>query len=1054
MSDFYRAIRVFAVVTLFFFCWTYLPLYAAVAYAATPQTTGPMKQNLAASFKGQERPEAQFEKALEDIRQTVEKAGEKTDKGEDVSAEIEKIKTKRAEIESLDANFKKEFSATEKKLKDAKLPKEILDRHYKFVKHYEDNLKELKTNLDDVEQAKTKSDRKAKIEKAKLHLEKVKPQKKHVPVDPNMLPNRMVKAKARKPRINKEDFEKEFVPQGNQKTLKTADSQWLKLSKNDWTQVKHKSILLAYNGSMSDLSLPIGAESAIPSPSFSFALASPLMFAQATTIQPSPDDLSETPEIQFTQDIQNLAAQLNYNPVQIYNWVRNNIEYAPTYGSIQGAEMCLQSTICNDMDTASLLIALLRVSGISSHYVYGTIDVPINQAMNWVGGVTNPQMAGTILATNGIPATNLISGGTISTVQLEHVWVKAFIDYIPSRGAVQRQGNTWIPLDASMKQYTYTQGIDIQSTVPFDAQSFANQIQSTATISPDGSVTNVNSALVQQTMQNYQIQVQNYIQQNYPYATVGNIIGQKAILQQNYPILLGTLPYKTDQVGLEFSSVSNLQETMSFSIPDPTGASTGLIYTTSMSQIAGNKVTLSFSPATANDVAVIESFLPQLGSDGPATDPSQISSSVPAYLINLVPELRINGQLVATGAAVTMGSAQPFNISLNEPGIGVSNINKNIMAGEYYGIGVDTGKIGSSNINSLTAEIQATMASLTSQDVVARDNIVGDILYTTISAYFAELDASDETLAKAAGIIRYRAPSVGTFSVSLAVQSVFGIPTSANPGGLIMDVNRIMQAVFSNDGTMDKVKQYMTTSGVTSSALEHSVPEQLYSTATSSVDSVSAIKALQLANDQGIPIYTITQSNINAILPQLTIYDAAKNDVINAVNSGKSVIIQKSNISYAGWNGCGYIILDPNTGAGAYMISSGVNGSSTNVDTSLWSIFDWFFLIFDLQFWGMGKAVEQVAEPLIGVIAQKIGLLGVFVGFISDANHVFNDPNLTTAQTWAIGLASLGFACAAAALVLASGGLLGIILGIAATVLFNWLKETLIEEILNPVPLV
>ena len=167
MRAFYRAIRIFAVVTLFFFCWTYLPLYAAVAYAATPQSKGTIKQGPAASTNGQERPEARFEKALEDIRQATAKAESKTDKGEDASAEIRAIKAKRAEIESLDIDLKKEFAETEKKLKDAHLPKEILDRHYKFVKHYEDNLKELRANLDDVELAKTKSDRKAKIERSK-----------------------------------------------------------------------------------------------------------------------------------------------------------------------------------------------------------------------------------------------------------------------------------------------------------------------------------------------------------------------------------------------------------------------------------------------------------------------------------------------------------------------------------------------------------------------------------------------------------------------------------------------------------------------------------------------------------------------------------------------------------------------------------------------------------------------------------------------------------------------------------------------------------------------
>jgi hypothetical protein len=175
--------------------------------------------------------------------------------------------------------------------------------------------------------------------------------------------------------------------------------------------------------------------------------------------------------------------------------------------------------------------------------------------------------------------------------------------------------------------------------------------------------------------------------------------------------------------------------------------------------------------------------------------------------------------------------------------------------------------------------------------------------------------------------------------------------------------------------------------------------------------------------------------------------------VHNAVNAGKLVVIPKSNISYAGWNGCGYIILDPNTGAGAYMISSGASGSNTNIDKSIWTVFDWVFLCFDLQFWGMGKLVEETAEPLMGVFAQKIGLLGVTVGFLSDLNHAFNDPNLTTAQRWAIGLASVGFAFAAAALILAGGGLLAIIGGIAITLLLNWLKESLIQEIIDPIPI-
>lgn len=51
-----------------------------------------------------------------------------------------------------------------------------------------------------------------------------------------------------------------------------------------------------------------------------------------------------------------------------------------------------------------------------------------------------------------------------------------------------------------------------------------------------------------------------------------------------------------------------------------------------------------------------------------------------------------------------------------------------------------------------------------------------------------------------------------------------------------------------------------------------------------------------------------------------------KDDITNAVNAGKVVTVSKTNINFNGWNGCGYIITNPETGAGGYMISGGTNG--------------------------------------------------------------------------------------------------------------------------------
>ncbi|WP_207780950.1 hypothetical protein, partial [Cognatiluteimonas telluris] len=62
--------------------------------------------------------------------------------------------------------------------------------------------------------------------------------------------------------------------------------------------------------------------------------ASTLAVAPAAVVPP---ELAETPETALTPEITALAASLGHNPVQIFNWVHNNIDFVPTHGAIQGA---------------------------------------------------------------------------------------------------------------------------------------------------------------------------------------------------------------------------------------------------------------------------------------------------------------------------------------------------------------------------------------------------------------------------------------------------------------------------------------------------------------------------------------------------------------------------------------------------------------------------------------------------------------------------------------------------------------------------------------------
>lgn len=470
-------IRVISLAVLFFFCWTFGGIFDIVAFAATDskQPAGNSKQLTKQSSSQTQpkplKPEEKFQKTVDAMAQIV------NDTSTDTATKKNKLKGKNAEIISLDTQIKKQFSDTERFLKEKGLPPEILDRHFKFVKHYEDNLKELNDNLAAIDNAKTKAEADAAIGRAKAYLEKVKAPSRHVPLDPNKLPHRTAEPVWIEPRTSPEQFLKD------RKAL-AVNSKVFEDKKIASRFTPHDSpLLVASNGSLNGLL----NEKATPPYSSPYqgqdGRGGTMLLAAADP--PTDADLAQTIEVQFTPAIQAKAAELNNNPTKIYNWVRNNIEYVPTYGSIQGADMCLQTKQCNAFDTSSLLIALLRSSGIHSRYVYGTIELPIEKVKNWVGGFTDSNAALTLIASGGIPVTGLTSGGKIAAVRMEHIWVEAYIPYGNYRGARRDDSiKTWIPMDGSFKQYNYLQGLDFQTITGFDAQAFLQELQSTAIIDP------------------------------------------------------------------------------------------------------------------------------------------------------------------------------------------------------------------------------------------------------------------------------------------------------------------------------------------------------------------------------------------------------------------------------------------------------------------------------------------------------------------------------------------------------------------------------------------
>lgn len=250
------------------------------------------------------------------------------------------------------------------------------------------------------------------------------------------------------------------------------------------------------------------------------------------------------------------------------------------------------------------------------------------------------------------------------------------------------------------------------------------------------------------------------------------------------------------------------------------------------------------------------------------------------------------------------------------------------VAGEYRAIAIDAAGIATSHVQTLQQKLETIKANLEVGELtgLTADDLMGTLLYSTIVSYFAVNEASERMEVNTSDVVVYHRPSFGAF-LTIA-QSLFflGIPLIVRFPGLEMDVDHMVNVVASRAHDREVRVSYIQHSGLRQSAYEHLIPEQLFANAANPVEAVSAVKALTFASRQGQRIYTITQDNIESAMPQLAISSDVKTKIQRAVTTGKHAIVSQLAVTVGNWTGVGYIIIDPETGSGAYLIEGEANG--------------------------------------------------------------------------------------------------------------------------------
>ncbi|QSQ18941.1 hypothetical protein JY651_26685 [Pyxidicoccus parkwayensis] len=769
--------------------------------------------------------------------------------------DVKALRTQLAEAVASGAAMDASFLAAERELKAQKLPPVALERHRAAVKQVrarQVQLQQLSARLARADDANQPAERAAAVEQVAAFFEQNPQGRTHQRARLDKLPFRAPDAQVREPATTPEAFPLTLAPEDAGRRMDGAR---------------------AKAGAQASLAVPVPA-----------------------------DALAATEDVQLTQPIRDLAASLHNNPVEIYNWVRNNIQWVPSYGSLQGSDFTLLNRRGNAFDTSSLLIALYRAAGIPARYVYGTIEVPVGQVMNWVGGVTRPDAAQQLMGQGGIPSVALANGGAIRSIRMEHVWVEALVDFVPSRGAINKEPDTWVAMDASFKQYTYAAPVDLKGTVPVDVDTAAAQIMATATEDlQTGSFTNLDLAAYDAWTQKMRSDIEAQ------YGTerkLSDYTGSRTIIPETGSVLAGSLPNKvvartTSFTRLPDSLRHRVELTLYASSWDRLMGESSLTWTVDLPSLAGKRLGVTYAPATAADAAVLASYRSSPG------------DSLPLYQIQVRPVVQVDGVDQAQGPASAMGTEQTWEARFLSPGDpGSAPEEFEVAAGEEMVFGINGSGVTQEMIHRRFAQVPSDTAA---------ENLNTVALY-----YWAQYDALAEAVASTRNALVMRMPSIGLFSVPLQVGYFFGIPRTGTYVSRQMDVARSLLAVVDK-ANGDTAEIYRLT-GTFGSLLEGRTFDALFKREQGS--GVSAVQLLREANQQQIPIYRITAENYEAIAPRLNLPADIKNEIYDAVLAGKHVIVSERAPTHGNWKGAGYIIEDPDTGAAAYLINGGLNGGS------------------------------------------------------------------------------------------------------------------------------
>lgn len=572
-----------------------------------------------------------------------------------------------------------------------------------------------------------------------------------------------------------------------------------------------------------------------------FASLTPVSAASACNYQQS-DISSALPEIDLSDArISSLAESLKYSPVKIYEYVRNNIIYEPTSGSIKGAVGTLETGSGNAIDQSSLLVALLRSSGIPARYVNSTVDLNFTDPAvhNWVGVKSKGAAVKRFVANQHV----IYQTDDEDVFSVPHVYVEACVPYDNYRGAKSNNsGYKWIPIDAAYKEHRFVVE-DVAS------QSFNFDYESYLSVRSDVSV---EEALADQ--------LEAHIGK-----ALDKDLGVREVVKKKIEILPSSLPYEKSQV---FNWNTDVGSSVA-AIPDSHRAfveielsNSGSVLLTpmlrlDMPSLVAKRLTLGFDGATAAEQQLLDQWIQDGG--------------VLPCSINVSPKFRLNGEDITPAGTVTpsglceTGHVLNVNIYLtnvidiNEgPGLGV-------IDAENPTITTTMERVPSANLFALQIHantVAEKFVSVASDRILSEINAEPDLLprnESFLGEYLHIVGMRHELLQKNArqkiassfNAVAEEVCEIGSVQAARDINYLFDIPLGVSAGSLFIDLPGLAStSIDVNDGSISSKAAQL--SGYASSFYESYVWQE-----HANLDAISTVRGLQYLNEIGAVLHSI-----------------------------------------------------------------------------------------------------------------------------------------------------------------------------------------------------